>query len=156
MWGAFGNTPADDDNCPNITLDSVPDGPGPEQFSVVHALRVSSDGLVYVADRENRRVQVFTIDGEYLDQIVLRDELFARNLALSPDAEQQFLFVGGGSGIMVFERQTLEFLTTIEGEGVIGAGHQIQTDSKGNLYIAATGDGFQRLIFTGMSTGPAE
>ena len=156
MWGAFGNAPEDDDHCPNISLDSVPDGPGPQQFSVVHALRVSNDGLVYVADRENRRVQVFTIDGEYLDQIVWGEAPFARNVALSPDPEQQFLYVGGDTGIMVFARQTLELLTTIDSEGVIGAGHQIQTDSQGNLYIAATGDGFQRLIFTGMSPGATE
>ena len=99
MWGAFGNAPVDDDNCPNITLDSVPDGPGPEQFSVVHAIRVSNDGLVYVADRENRRLQVFTLEGEYLDQIIRHDVPFARNVALSPDPQQQFLYVGGGSGI---------------------------------------------------------
>ena len=70
MWGAFGNVPVDLDQCPNVTLDSVPDGPGPDQFSIVHAIRVSNDGMVYVADHENRRVQVFTLDGEYVDQIV--------------------------------------------------------------------------------------
>jgi hypothetical protein len=156
MWGAFGNMPEDNDNCPNLSLDSVPDGPGPSQFSVVHALRVSNDGLVYVADRENRRVQVFTIQGEYLDQIVWGEIPFARNVALSPDAAQRFLYVGGGAGIMVFDRETLELLTTIEGEGVIGAGHQIQTDSLGNLYIAATGSGFQRLLFTGFAAGAAD
>ena len=156
MWGAFGNIPEDDDQCPSITLDSVPDGPGPSQFSIVHALRVSNDGVVYVADRENRRVQVFTIDGEYVDQIVWGEAPFARNLALSPDPEQRFLYVGGGTGIMVFNRDTLELLTTIEGEGVIGPGHQIQTDSQGNLYIAATGSGFQRLIFTGVSQAAAD
>ncbi|HSG66828.1 MAG TPA: hypothetical protein VLD39_17600, partial [Gammaproteobacteria bacterium] len=37
MWGAFGNVPEDDDNCPHITLNAVPDGPGPDQLSVVHA-----------------------------------------------------------------------------------------------------------------------
>jgi len=156
MWGAFGNVPEDNDHCPNLSLNSVPDGPGPSQFSVVHALRVSNDGLVYVADRENRRVQVFTIQGEYLEQIVWGEIPFARNVALSPDAAQRFLYVGGGAGIMVFERQTLELLTTIEGEGVIGAGHQIQTDSLGNLYIAATGAGFQRLLFTGFAAGAAD
>ena len=156
MWGAFGNAPEDDDHCPNIALDSVPDGPGPPQFSVVHALRVSNDGLVYVADRENRRVQVFTTDGEYIDQILWGEVPFARNVALSPDPEQQFLYVGGGSGIMVFDRQSLDLLTTIDGEGVIGSGHQIETDSKGNLYIASTGAGFQRLIFTGMSPAESE
>jgi hypothetical protein len=71
-------------------------------------------------------------------------------VALSPDAEQQFLYIGGGDGIMVFDRQSLEWLTTIEGNGVIGAGHHIQTDSQGNLYIAATGAGHQRLVFTGL------
>lgn len=129
----------------------MPDGPGPQQFSIVHAIRVSNDGMVYVADRENRRVQVFTLDGEYVDQIVWGEARFARNLALSPDPEQRFLYVGGGSGIMVFDRHTLELLTTIEGDGMIGAGHQIQTDSQGNLYIAATGAGFQRLLFMGLS-----
>ena len=156
MWGAFGNVPEDQDHCPNISLDSVPDGPGPQQFSVVHAIRVSTDGRVYVADRENRRVQVFTLQGEYVDQIVRGDVPFARNLALSPDPEQRFLYVGGGSGIMVLNRRTLEVLTTIEGDGVIGPGHQIQTDSQGNLYIAATGAGFQRLIFMGLSPSASE
>ena len=149
MWGAFGNTPEDDDQCPYVFLDSVPDGPGPDQFSIVHAIRVSNDGTVYVADRENRRVQVFSLIGEFVDQIVWGDAPFARNLALSPDPEQQFLYVGGGSGIMVLDRLSLEVLTTIE--TTVGTGHQIETDSQGNLYIAATGAGFQRLIFTGLS-----
>ena len=149
MWGAFSNAPVDKDDCPNVPVDVQP-GPGPQQFSIVHAIRVSNDGMVYVADRENRRVQVFTLEGQFVDQIVWPDSLFARNLALSPDPEQQFLYVGGGSGIRVLDRQTLEVLTTIEGENVIGPGHQIQTDSEGNIYIAATSSGYQRLLFTGL------
>ena len=152
MWGSFGNAPEDQDDCPNLSFDSVPPGPGPQQFVIVHALRVSNDGLVYVADRENRRVQVFTIAGEYLDQIIEHEVPFARNVALSPDSDQQFLYVGGGDGIMVYSRESLEYLTTIAGDGVIGPGHQIQTDSVGNLYIAATGAGYQRLLFTGLTT----
>ena len=35
--------------------------------------------------------------------------------------------------------------------GLVGAGHQIAVDSKGNLYIAATGNGLQKLTFKGMS-----
>src|ERR1700739_1642412 len=61
MWGAFGNKPEDLFNCPPPSLNSVPDGPGPQQFSVVHALRVSDDGFVYVADRANRRGGVFKV-----------------------------------------------------------------------------------------------
>ena len=154
MWGAFGNVPEDDDHCPYLLLESVPDGPGPPQFGIVHAIRVSHDGMVYVADRENRRVQVFALDGEYVDQIVWRDAPFARNLALSADAEQQFLYVGGGGGIMVLDRRTLGVLTTVE--TTVGTGHHIQIDSLDNLYIAATGAGFERLIFTGLSPGAME
>jgi len=154
MWGAFGNEPEDANNCPHISLSAVPEGAGPDQLSVVHALRVSNDGIVYVADRENRRVQVFTIEGEYIDQIIWHDASFARNVALSPDQAQQFLYVGGGNGIRVFDRASLDYLTTIEGDGVIGPGHHIDTDSAGNLYIAATGSGYQRLLFTGLA--PAE
>jgi hypothetical protein len=149
LWGAFGNVPEDADNCPRVFVESVPEGPGPPQFSIVHAVRISNDGIVYVADRENRRVQVFTIDGEYIDQVVYNEAPFARNLALSPDAGQRFLYVGGGEGIMVFERASLELLTTIE--TTVGTGHLIQTDSQGNIYIAATGVGYERLIFTGLS-----
>ncbi len=57
--------------------------------------------------------------------------------------------VGGGDGIMVFDRDTLDLLNTIE--TTVGTGHHIQTDLQGNLYIAATGAGYQRLLFTGLS-----
>ena len=95
---------------------------------------------------------MFTIEGVYIDQIIWHDASFARNVALSHDPEQQFLYVGGGPGIRVFDRASLEYLTTIEGDGVIGPGHHIETDSAGNLYIAATGSGYQRLLFTGLAS----
>ena len=41
-------------------------GSGPGQFKLPHGIAVDSSGLVYVADRENSRVQVFTPDGEYV------------------------------------------------------------------------------------------
>jgi DNA-binding beta-propeller fold protein YncE len=151
MWGAFGNRPADKDECPPPSLNSVPDGPGPEQFSIVHAIRVSNDGIVYVADRENRRVQTFTLEGKFLKQLVRASAPFARDLALSRDPEQQFLYVGGGNDIVVVNRKTLEIVTTIQGGGVLGGGHQMETDSKGNLYIAATNRGLQKLSFQGVS-----
>lgn len=150
MWGAFGNKPVDDDHCQVIPQTSFSD-PGPPNFSVLHAIRVANDGTVYVADREYRRVQMFTQDGTFVKQVVRADAPFARNLALSPDPEQRFLYVGGGDGIVVVDRQTLEILGTVQPQGILGGGHQIATDSKGNLYIAATGAGMQKLTFTGMS-----
>jgi DNA-binding beta-propeller fold protein YncE len=151
MWGAFGNKPMDLDQCPPPSLNAVPEGPGPQQFSIVHAIRVSDDGLVYVADRENRRVQVFTTDGKFVKQLVKGDVPFARDLAFSPDAQQQFLYVGGGSELDVLDRKTLEVVETIKGEGILGGGHQMAADSKGNIYTAQTTRGLQKLAFKGMS-----
>ena len=150
MWGAFGNKPMDDDNCQLATPSSFSD-PGPQQFSVVHAIRVAKDGTVYVADREYRRVQMFTKDGKFLKQLVRTGEPFARDLALSPDPAQQFLYVGGGKGIYVVDRKTLEIVGNIQPAGIIGPGHEIAADSKGNLYIAQTTAGLQKLTFKGMS-----
>ena len=150
MWGAFGNKPADADSCRIVTYKTFAE-PGPPQFSVVHAIRVAKDGTVYVADRENRRVQMFTKEGKFVKQLMKGDANFARDLAFSPDPEQQFLYVGYGKGIAIVDRKSLEYLGTIQPPGILGAGHLIQTDSKGNLYIAQTGAGMQRLLFKGMS-----
>jgi len=145
MWGAFGRVPVDDDHCET----SAP--PNPDTFSTVHAIRVANDGMVYVADRENRRVQAFRSDGTFVKELVKADTGFARNLALSPDAAQQFLYVGNGEDIVIVDRVTLEIAGSIAVPGMIGGGHLIATDSKGNLYIAATGAGMQKLTFKGMS-----
>jgi len=150
MWGAFGNKPADDDNCQVVMPKSFSD-PGPQQFSIVHAIRVAKDGTVYVADREYRRVQMFSKDGKFLKQTVRTDIPFARDLALSPDANQQFLYVGGGNGIFILDRKTLEIVGNIQPQGIIGPGHQIAVDSKGNIYIAQTTAGMQKLTFKGMT-----
>lgn len=150
MWGAFANKPMDNDQCQVVTPTSFSD-PGPPQLSIVHAIRVANDGMVYVADREYRRVQAFTNDGKFVKQLVRTATPFARNLALSPDREQQFLYVGGGPGIVIVDRKTLEAVGMVQPAGILGAGHQIATDSKGNLYIAQTGDGMQKLTFKGMS-----
>lgn len=151
MWGAFGNKPLDNFSCPPPSLKAVPDGPGPDQFSIVHAIRVANDGMVYVADRENRRVQAFTNDGKFVKQVIRHNAPFARNLALSPDPEQRFLYVGGSVDIVVVDRKSLEIVELIGGPGFLGGGHQIATDSKGNIYVAATTRGLQKLVFKGMA-----
>jgi hypothetical protein len=152
MWGAFGNKPVDDDHCEVVTPKTFSD-PGPDQFSIVHAIRVAKDGTVYVADREYRRVQMFNKDGKFVKQLVKNTEPFARDLALSPDAAQQFLYVGGGNGVYIVDRKTLQIVGNIQPPGMIGAGHEIATDSKGNLYVAQTTAGMQKLTFKGMSAG---
>ena len=81
-----------DDAAPNRLQD---EGPGPQQFNLVHGVRVSDDGLVYVADRRNNRVQVFTLEGQFQREIfverktkllgnVVLDRLLARSRAGVP------------------------------------------------------------------------
>lgn len=43
-------------------------GTDPGEFNTVHNIATDGEGRVYVADRENQRVQVFDSSGEYLDQ----------------------------------------------------------------------------------------
>jgi hypothetical protein len=46
-----------------------PNGPPPPpQFRIVHAARISHDGLVYVCDRSNDRIQVFRKDGTFVKE----------------------------------------------------------------------------------------
>jgi DNA-binding beta-propeller fold protein YncE len=155
MWGAYGNRP--DDSAPN---GPVYDGPGPQQFNLVHGIRVSDDGLVYVAERRNNRMQVFTIDGTFQREIFIERQTkllgTAFSIAFSPDPEQQLLYLAdaGNGRVHIFNRKTLE---EIGGFGRIGhyAGefvflHNIAVDSKGNVYTAEVGTGRRAQKFVKM------
>jgi hypothetical protein len=146
MWGAYGNKP--DDEAPNRLSD---EGPGPQQFNLVHGIRVSSDGLVYVADRRNNRLQVFTIDGTFQREIFIerKTKLLGTSfsVAFSPDAAQTWLYLAdaGNGRVHIYERKTLN---EAGGIGRIGryAGefiflHNLAVDSHGNLYTAEVGTG---------------
>ena len=147
----------------------VETGPGPEQFNTVHAVEVSNDGLVYVADRSNDRVQVFTIDGEYLTQAFINrggPGNSAAGIALSPDLEQRFIYVAdfGGASVVVMDRRTLEVLyqfgdsSGTAGNFVIRGPHHMAVDSKGNLYSAEVhpGNRVQKFMFMGLGPPPRQ
>ena len=146
MWGAYGNPP--DDKAPNTLAD---EGPGPQQFNIVHGIRVSDDGLVYVNDRRNNRLQVFTLDGKFQREIFVerKTKLLGTSFstAFSPDRQQQYLYLAdaGNGRIHIYDRQTLQQVGQF---GRIGryAGqfiflHVVAVDSKGNLYTAEVGTG---------------
>jgi hypothetical protein len=162
MWGAFGNKPVDTPpRGREITPAVVPDdgSAGPQQFDIVHAAKVSNDGLVYVADRENKRLQVFTIDGKYVAQAFFRrnetsETRTTSSLAFSPAPQQEFLYLGGigqNPEILVVNRKTLQVVGSIgRAEGFTGA-HHMAADSKGNIYTA-TGNAPRKFAVKGPST----
>jgi hypothetical protein len=172
MWGAFGNPP--DDGPPSVAAGGPPappvldtDGPGPPAFgNPVHAIKISNDGLVYVADRSNRRVQVFTPDGKYVTQVFINrggpSNSSAAGIGFSPDAQQEFLYVAdlGNSHIVVLERKTLQVLYQFGSRGTTPGDfqtpHHLAVDSKGNLYTAEVNPGnrAQRFLFKGLSATP--
>ena len=160
MWGAHGSEPLDPLPAPPRGTRADPD---PQQFGTVHGLEVSNDGLVYVADRNNSRVQVFTIDGTYTTQAFINwnddSASTVAGLAFSPDPQQQFMYVAdqGNSHIHVVDRTTLEVLDSFgsngEEPGACQALHHIASDSNGNLYIAEAERGrrVQKFAFKGMA-----
>jgi hypothetical protein len=146
-WGAYGGVP-DDGPLP----DYRPDGDPARQFrGPVHAVRLSSDGQVYVADRASNRIQVFRRDGEFVAETLLAPTTLepgsAWDLVLSPDAAQQWLFVADGSNrkVWILERDSLQVVGSF-GRGGRQAGqfdwvHNIAVDSDGNLYTAEVNTG---------------
>jgi DNA-binding beta-propeller fold protein YncE len=170
MWGAFGNAPTD--AAPNpAPADADPRG-APQFVQPVHAARVSSDGMVYVSDRGGKRVQVFTLDGKFVDQVFIGRECkapdcgngtTAASTAFSADPQQRFLFVGNRSQakVMIFDRKTLALLDSFgkwgSAPGDFGTLHHMAADSKGNLYVTEVtplkpeNRRIQKFTFTGLS-----
>ncbi len=141
-WGAYGNKPDD-----SVTRERVYDGPGPKQFNTVHGIRISRDGLVYVGDRVNNRIQVFKTDGTFVKEGFIERktsgvEGTAFDIAFSADRGQQFLYVPDGTNkrVQILDRNSLAVLGFFGGNGGHGVGqffhiHSIATDSKGNIYL---------------------
>ncbi len=184
MWGAFGKLPTDDagsggfgasgapgrgqtrpaPEAPSIPARIDTEGPGPDRFmGPVHGIAVSNDGIVYVADRSARRLQLFAPDGKYLDEMFLNragpNQGSVSGIAFSPDAAQKYMYLSdyGNSHIAVVERKTLKVLYQFgvrnAEPGNFQGVHHIAVDSRGNLYTAevAPGARAQKFLFKGMS-----
>ncbi|MGE0282197.1 MAG: hypothetical protein AB7P20_16510, partial [Rhizobiaceae bacterium] len=145
MWGAYGNKPDDAFKEPDPSQRAV--GSPPAQFGLVHGIGISKDGLVYVSDRTNNRVQVFTIEGKFVKEgFVARPTLMRRGTAFSTAfsaGDQRYLFVGDSPSykVRILDRASLEEVSAF-GRGGAYPGqfhglHLIAADSQGNIY---TGD----------------
>jgi len=154
-WGAYGNKP--DDKAPNGRLLN---GAGSQQFNTPHGITISKDGLVYVADRANNRVQAFRPDGTFVKEGYNKRESrgtgSAFGVALSGDPQQRFLYVADGSNerIAILDRNTLELIGSIGGPGRKAGEffhlHSLATDPKGNI-ITGESQGYrvQKFVYKG-------
>jgi DNA-binding beta-propeller fold protein YncE len=167
-WGAYGKKPDDAYKFPPRA--QLLQGPPPPQFNnPVHAVVVSNDDLVYVADRTNNRLQVFRLDGTFVKEIfitrnTLQAEGTVHSFVLSPDKEQKFLYVldGSNKAIRVLNRQTMEILASVGGHAGHNAreffhAHGFAADSRGNLFIGEVNNGqrYYKYAYKGLGPAPA-
>ncbi len=162
-WGAYGNKPDDTNLGPYD-----PKAPPAQQFrNPVHCIERAVDGLLYVCDRANDRLQVFTPEGKFV-----KEKFFAKNtlgagsvwdIVFTKDPQQRFMLMADGqnSRVRIIVRETLEEITSF-GAGGRQPGqfygvHSLASDSKGNIYTTETYEGkrVQKFIYKGIGSVPS-
>lgn len=146
-WGAYGEKPADGPlpkYDPKAALSRSFGNP-------VHCVRLSGDGLVYVCDRINNRIQVFKKDGAYVKEFRVSPETLANgavwDLVLSNDRGQKFIHMADGANaeIVTLLRETGEVVSRFGTPGRMAGQfkwvHNIAIDSRGTIYTAEVGTG---------------
>ena len=146
MWGAYGKPPADVKPTPPLYNPDAPNFANP-----VHCVKIANDGLVYVCDRSNNRIQVFQKDGTFVKQFVYdkdtRGSGSTWDLQLWPDRNNTYLIVADGTSnfIRIIRREDGQVVNTF-GTGGRQAGqfhwvHALAIDSQGNLYAGEVDSG---------------
>jgi DNA-binding beta-propeller fold protein YncE len=162
FWGAYGNAPDDTDLGPYDP--AAP--PAPQFRNPVHCAEPTADGLLYVCDRVNDRIQVFRKDGTYVSELLVAPQTRGGgsvwDIAFSKDAAQTYIFLadGGNERVRIIERATMRILTSF-GDGGRQPGqffgvHSIATDSKGNVYTTETFEGKRVQKFVNLGLAPVE
>ena len=147
-WGAYGKAPPPDDKLPPYR----PDAPLSQSFgNPVHCVRLANDGLVYVCDRANDRIQVFQRDGTFVKEFRVEPATLQNgsvwDLVLSRDPQQRFIFVADGANgqIHTIAREDGKLLSQWgrhgRQPGQFKWVHNIAIESQGNLYTAEVGFG---------------
>src|SRR5688500_4574019 len=182
-WGAYGKRPDDGyftqagEKLPSPFSGAVqhenkpsqydPDGPPPPQFRIVHSVRIANDGLVYVCDRTNDRLQVFRKDGTFVKEAFIAKRTLGSgsvwDLTFSTDPAQNFLIINDGTNqqIWLLRRDTLEVVGAFgqagHSAGQFYGAHVQASDSRGNLFIGETYEGkrVQKFVYRGLRPATA-
>lgn len=161
-WGGSG-LPPDDGQLPPYD----PKQPPIKGFRTpVHCAEVSNDGFVYVCDRPNDRLQVFTKEGKFVKEKQFypetRSDGSVWDVAFSRDPQQRWLYMADGANehVYIIDRQSLEVVSHFgyggRQPGMFFGVHSIATDSQGNIYTTETytGKRLQKFVYKGM--GPVK
>jgi len=162
FWGAYGAPP--DDKAATSLTPYAPGAPLVRHFrGPVHCAEPTNDGYVYVCDRTNDRVQVFRLDGTYVNEFQVmpesRGDGSTWDIDFSRDPAQKYMYVADGRNqkIHIYDRLKLEELTSF-GSGGHYPGqwyslHSIAVDSRGNLYTTETYGGrrVQKFTYKGLA-----
>jgi hypothetical protein len=159
MWGAYGKPPTDD---PVETYD--PMKPLSTNWHTVHCASLANDGLLYVCDRINDRIQVFRKDGTFVKETQIAKRTLGDgvtfDIAFSKDPQQRLMYVADGANHRVWQllREPMSVLNHIGNggryPGQFYATHNVSLDSKGNIYTVETYTGARLQKFTYKGQGP--
>lgn len=163
-WGAYGRPPQDPAAGAGTPTTYVPGAPPSQQFGVpVHCVALADDGLVYVCDRTQNRVQVFRKDGtfvkEWMQEPNTRFMGAAWDLALI-GAGQEHLLVGDGMNneVRLVKRDTGTVVSAF-GQPGRRAGdfhwvHNLALNSRGELFTTEVDTGKRVQKFIPTETAP--
>ncbi|MDO8632121.1 MAG: hypothetical protein Q7R41_16680 [Phycisphaerales bacterium] len=161
-WGAYGKKPPDGSQGGNPIEGPYQPSVRSQNFATAHCLAMSRDGLLYVCDRGNNRVQVFHPDGTFVRENVIAAQtkgmgaVFA--IGFSADKDQRFMYVADGSNkkVWIVRRDDLAVVGSFghggRGGGQILLAHALAVDSKGDVYVGESFDNnrVQKFKFVGM------
>lgn len=138
-WGAYGGRPSD------VVRHHALATAAPRQFGTpVHCVKLAKDGLVYVCDRRNDRIQIFHKDGAFVAEWPIAPGTLGLgsvwDLAFWPDTEQSLLFNADGQNneVRILRRSDGTLLGAF-GRAGRAAGqfhwvHSLAIDSHGNVF----------------------
>ena len=112
-------------------------GTGPGEFDLPHCVRVDPRNRLMVADRENNRIQFFTLDGEYIEE--WGDLLQPDTIYIDEDDLVYIAELGQRISIMTLDGEVIsqwgsERGSTVPGE-FLACPHGIWLDSHGDIYV---------------------